>query len=234
MKKKINVLFILTLLIALAPFGIYKYFYPQMPQKIPTHYSMGGVADTFTNKSSYDVLIICGFGLIGMLFMKGTELLIVKCSQLDKKQKTNINVVKHIMGVSTFLVTILFSSITIYFLIIATGVYKFKPTDLFEMMNVILGILFIILGNYMPKLKQNSLSGFRTKHTLSDENVWFKTQRFAGKVWIIGGIIMIIVSAASANASYVFSLSLGIIFPIIVVILPYVYSSKIADNIKNT
>lgn len=50
-----------------------------------------------------------------------------------------------------------------------------------------IGILFIVLGNYYGKIKFNYFVGIRTPWTLANEEVWYKTHRFAGPVWIVGG-----------------------------------------------
>jgi uncharacterized membrane protein len=52
------------------------------------------------------------------------------------------------------------------------------------------------MGNYMGKLKPNWFVGIRTPWTLSSETVWNKTHRFGGKVFMLGGLIMIITSIA--------------------------------------
>lgn len=52
-----------------------------------------------------------------------------------------------------------------------------------------LGLMFAILGNFLPKCKQNSTIGIKVKWTLQDEENWRATHRFAGKVWVIGGIL---------------------------------------------
>jgi uncharacterized membrane protein len=51
------------------------------------------------------------------------------------------------------------------------------------------GLLFIILGNYMPKMRKNWLMGIRTPWTLSDERVWDKTHRFAGPLFMLSGFL---------------------------------------------
>lgn len=224
MKIKNSFLTIILLFISIIPFGLYIYCYPQFPNEIVIHYK-NGIADRFVNKSSYEILIMCGLGLFGLFLMKSLELLAVKTSQFDKKQKDTMNI-------STIVITILFTGISIYFLIISTGVYKLSALDIIEITNVVLGILFIILGNYMPKFKQNKFFGFRTNHTLSDENVWFKTQRFSRKVWVIGGVVMIIVSVILGRKTLGISSSLSLIFLLLMTILPYIYSNRLSHMIK--
>lgn len=52
-----------------------------------------------------------------------------------------------------------------------------------------LGLMFAIMGNFMPKCKQNSTIGIKVKWALQDEENWRATHRFAGRVWVIGGIL---------------------------------------------
>ena len=80
-------------------------------------------------------------------------------------------------------------------------------------------MLFILLGNYMGKIRQNFFVGMRTPWTLSDPEVWNKSQRFAGWMFVIGGLITII-------ESIVWLTSGAIIFAVVflIAIVPMIYS----------
>ena len=52
----------------------------------------------------------------------------------------------------------------------------------------IIGVMFIGLGNYMPKLKQNYTIGIKVPWTLNSEENWNMTHRMAGKVYVVGGV----------------------------------------------
>ena len=51
------------------------------------------------------------------------------------------------------------------------------------------GLLFMIIGNYLPKVKQNNTIGIRVVWTLQDEENWNATHRFSGKLWMASGIL---------------------------------------------
>jgi len=53
-------------------------------------------------------------------------------------------------------------------------------------------VLFIVIGNYMPKCRQNYTMGIKLPWTLNDEENWNKTHRLAGKIWVAGGILIVI------------------------------------------
>ena len=51
------------------------------------------------------------------------------------------------------------------------------------------GLLFMIIGNYLPKVKQNNTIGIRVVWTLQDEENWSATHRFSGKLWVASGVL---------------------------------------------
>lgn len=61
--------------------------------------------------------------------------------------------------------------------------------DVGRMALVFVGLLFTLAGNYMPKLRRNPVIGIRLPTTLADEDNWAKTHRFAGPLWVAGGLL---------------------------------------------
>jgi uncharacterized membrane protein len=91
-----------------------------------------------------------------------------------------------------------------------------------------LGVLFALMGNYMPKIKQNSTLGIKITWTLQNEENWVKTHRFAGKVWFIGGLLMIAATFLPGN----WCLYILPVFFIPMMALPVLYSYKIYKTHK--
>ena len=58
--------------------------------------------------------------------------------------------------------------------------------------GILLGVLFIFAGNYLPKSRQNYTVGIRIPWTLDNEENWNKTHRLAGYLWVAGGIVMLL------------------------------------------
>lgn len=54
------------------------------------------------------------------------------------------------------------------------------------------GLILIILGNYMPKMRQNRFMGVRTPWTLRDERVWDRTHNLSGPLFMLGGAVMMV------------------------------------------
>ena len=57
--------------------------------------------------------------------------------------------------------------------------------------RLFVGVVFIFIGNYMPKVKQNYFLGIKLPWTYASEENWNKTHRMAGKLWVVGGILLL-------------------------------------------
>ena len=64
--------------------------------------------------------------------------------------------------------------------------------DIMKVVTIASGLLFIFVGNYLPKCKQSFTMGIKTMWTLSDERVWNKTHRFGGMLFVISGVVTVI------------------------------------------
>ena len=91
--------------------------------------------------------------------------------------------------------------------------------DLSENMlgNLFLGIIFIVVGNYLPKSRQNYSIGIKIPWTLSDAENWNKTHRIGGIIWLICGIVSVI--NAFMNITWLIPLIL-----FIAIFVPVLYS----------
>ena len=57
---------------------------------------------------------------------------------------------------------------------------------------VFVGLLFLILGNYLPKLRRNRTMGIKLPWTLASEENWTRTHRVAGFTWVAAGLLMLL------------------------------------------
>ncbi len=89
--------------------------------------------------------------------------------------------------------------------------------DMGFLCGLMIGVFYLILGNFIPKVKPNYTIGFRISWALCDPENWYRTHRFGGKCMVIGGIIMI-VTAPFQNMWILIALIL------VPCILPVIYS----------
>lgn len=182
MKTKKTVYFLLMFL----PLIITVTAFPFLPEEIPAHYNFAGEVDRWGSK--YETLIfplcIVGIGLFMLLMAK-------IAGKNEKDGKNNEKIVFYTgMGLSLF-----FTVEHCYFLFMdfkkASNLGDFE-TDINQLLCIMLGISLVVIGNFMPKLRTNSVIGLRTPWSDKNDTVWKKCQIFGGVSLIICGIITVI------------------------------------------
>ena len=149
----------------------------QLPDTMTSHWGADGVADGTAGKA---------FMVFGMpAILAAVNLLCMAATTLDSK---NQNKNKKLLGI-VFWIMPMISLITL------SSVYAIalgKTMNVTLSIPVMMGVLFIVIGNYMPKATQNRTIGIKIYWTLANEENWNKTHRFAGKVWVAGGIVILL------------------------------------------
>jgi uncharacterized membrane protein len=189
------------------------YFYlaaiwKDLPDTVPTHFGLDGTADDWSSKTS--LLFIPG--AIGI----GIYLLMLILPALDPKGKLR-NMGDKYYSIR-FVMTLFMSLISAYTLYLSNEGSLKDPNVLIGL----LGGLFAVLGNYFPAMRPNYFVGIRTPWTLENEEVWKKTHRLAGKLWVAGGIL-IILAAFFIKSNTALEIIFGSVVTVIVLI-PLVYS----------
>jgi uncharacterized membrane protein len=85
-----------------------------------------------------------------------------------------------------------------------------------------LGLLFVLMGNQLGKSRRMFLVGIRTPWTLSSEEVWIATHRLAGKLLVIGGLLLILVAFLPLPAGVAPMLLIGVI--VVALLFPALWS----------
>ena len=86
-----------------------------------------------------------------------------------------------------------------------------------NLLFVLLGGFFAIIGNFLYSIKPNYFVGFRLPWTLENQNNWRKTHQLGGKIWVVGGMLAIILSFIVPEA-YMMKLFIAIV--LLMVIIP--------------
>ncbi|MDD7429408.1 MAG: SdpI family protein [Oscillospiraceae bacterium] len=206
------------IILILLPFAVTATALQILPDDIPAHYGAGGAVDRWGSK--YEMLIMPGANLLMGLFMLGMARLAAKKEQSG----SNNEKVTLIAGVC---VLVLFNAMTYIFLYNA---YKNVNTlsdeaDFYSLEFGIMGLLFIFLGNYMPKLRMNGAIGFRTSWTMKNEEIWKISQRIAGISMMTAGAVIFIL--ALFTKGWVCMVLSGVIF-VAMIIADLIVSYKIS------
>lgn len=202
--KKINKEFLMTALMIALPMVIGVIFWNQLPEKIPTHFGIDGQADGYSSK----LFTLFAFPALFLLFQ-------IICLASFEKESVKVNIPAKMRRFYTWLIPVLSLIIQGSIYANALGFIKSGPT----LVTTFLAIVFIVIGNYLPKIQRNATVGIRIPWTLSDDKNWYKTHRMAGKLWVIGGLIILLESFIQLALPYV----MGVVIAVMIV-GPIVYS----------
>ena len=162
----------LTSLLTLSPIPVGLLLWEKLPEQMTTHWGADGVADGWSSRT---------FAVFGLpLIMLAAEWLCAFFTGLDPKNRgQNKKVTELVLWIIP--IVSLFTCSLVY---ITAFDVDFPP----EMLTfALLGVMFIVIGNYLPKCKQNHTIGIKIKWTLENEENWNATHRMAGKLWVAVG-----------------------------------------------
>ena len=195
-----------NLVIAAVPFLVYTSVYRSLPSKIPVHYSFDGIVDRFASKLSVEALLLCSLGYCGCLL--GVFLRKMVLAMGKTQENRNTQTTAKLMAYNQTFLTIFFSALSLYFISV---MLQNSIPDIFFILRaayLVLSVLLIIIGNYLPKLKINRVSGVKTKYSQSSDDAWMRSQRFGGRLLAIGGsasLIVCLIPGVSAKSAVVLS-----------------------------
>jgi len=210
--KKYFQTFIVILLAVLPLIHLLK-VYPSLPVVIPTHFGFDGKPNGFSRKE--DLIWIV---LILSIISVGTYFLIKHLPQFDPK-KTASQSAGNLQKITVAVVALL-SIINI--LIIYSAIQR--SISFSKMFNPLMGIFFIVVGNLMYNIKPNYFVGIRIPWTLENQDNWRATHHMGGKLWILGGILIILSNPLlSGKTGEYFFVAVTVGLAIIPIIYSFVY-----------
>ncbi len=166
-----------SMVLTLLPMLIGLLLWNQLPDTMTSHWGADGVADGTASKA---------FMVFGMpAILAGLNVVCMVATALDPKQA----------GQNRKAMSLIFWIMPLISVAIMSTVYAVslgRAVDLFVVMPLLLGVMFVAMGNYMPKVKQNARLGVKIYWTLHNEENWNRTHRFTGKIWVIGGIVVML------------------------------------------
>ena len=200
-KKHLKVL-IITSIAILLPMLAGIILWNRLPDQIPSHWNAAGEVDGWSSKP---------FTVFGLpLILLAAQWLCVLGTYADPKKESHTRKILHMVFWIIPVLSLLLHTVTYA---VALG----KDVRMEMVMPVFIGLLFAIIGNYLPKCKQNYTIGIKIPWTLNSEENWNRTHRFAGRIWVICGFTIML--SGFFGAFWIF---LGIV--LIMVFAPFTYS----------
>ena len=150
-------------------------FWNQLPEQMTTHWGLDGTADGWSGR---------GFAVFGLpLILLAGHWLCVFVTAKDPKNREQSG---KVFGLVLWIFPVV--SLLVCGMMYAVSFGKNFPYA--SILMALIGLMFVMIGNYLPKCKQNHTIGIKVKWTLENEENWNATHRIAGKVWVLGGVLM--------------------------------------------
>ncbi len=202
MLKKRLFMLIVTSFVILIPMIVGLFLWNSLPESVAVHWNVQGVADGFAGKG------VAVFALPAFLLAIHWICTAVTCAD-PKMKEGNAKSFGLVLWICP-LISLLMGSVVYS---IALG----YDLSIEIIVPLVLGALFVVIGNYLPKVAQNYTVGIKLPWTLNDRENWNKTHRFAGILWVIGGVGIM-------AGAFLGSLVLFLSVVIVLVLVPAVYS----------
>lgn len=195
---------LLTSAVCLLPLLAGTILYPRLPETMATHWGFDGTANGWSSRAA------TVFGL--PLLILALHLVCSYAESRDTKRKNVNPVLRTVMLWFCPAVSLLGGALTL-----GTGLgYEMHVGTVAP---VFVGLLFLILGNYLPKLRRNRTMGIKLPWTLQSEENWTRTHRLSGFLWVLCGLVMIPLSLLRLWSGWLFGALLAVM-----VLIPAVYS----------
>lgn len=200
---------VITTILCLVPIFFSLAVYDQLPDQVPIHFNAEGQPDDYASKA---------FGAFGMPLLLALLNIVVQLAvKTDPKRDTS----SKLYHISRWTIAILTLFIVPFSLLIALG----QPFRVERIIPLFVSVLLLVVGNYLPKIKQNYTIGIKLPWTLADEENWKKTHRLAGWVWTFFSLLFILVIILDFFVVWIFFLGITVM-----VLSPLVYSFLLAQK----
>lgn len=207
--KEYRKLIIATTLITLLPILLGLILWNRLPDTVAVHWGADGQADSWAGKA---------YAVFGLPCLLAAIHLFAVLFTLNDPRRKNIN--KKPLMLVFWLIPMLSLVTNGIVYLTAMG----ADIDVFVICFVLIGIVFIVFGNYMPKLQQNYTVGIKMPWTLNSTENWNRTHRLGGRLFIVGGILMILGGFSGGVLGEEGSLILVFGIILLCAVIPCIYS----------
>lgn len=195
---------IIASVITILPIIIGIFLWNSLPDVMATHFGADNEGNGFSSKA---------FAVIGIpMLLLAVEWIGALVTAHDPRKQ---NISPKMFSIMLWIVPVISIVATATMYSYNLG-YKMNITFFAEL---VMGLAFVVLGNYLPKARQNYTIGIKTPWTLSNEDIWNRTHRLAGYLWVVGGITIVVFSLIGFTKVY---LMIAIIA--VMAVIPYIYS----------
>ncbi len=195
---------IITSIITVLPILVGVLLWNRLPDVMATHFDSSNKANGFESKF---------FAVFGLPLILLAVQWVAAFVTANDPRKQNI---------SPKMFSLILWIVPLTSLICGAAIYTFNlglTLNFYLVVQLFLGVLFIVIGNFLPKARQNYTIGIKLPWTLANEENWNRTHRLAGFVWVIGGILMVVLTLTGLAKAPVY---IGAFMAM--ALIPWVYS----------
>lgn len=199
-------------LVLLLPILLALFLWQSIPEQIATRFDLSGQVVHRSSK------IFAIFGVPAILLL--THLLVILGISRDSNtQKAG----QKMQLVLYWLVPLISLVMQTSLILSAAGIIELSFIAM--LVYLVLGLAFIFLGNYLPKVRYNQTVGIKLPWTLASEENWDKAHRLTGKLWVFGGVLTLFLSLFGQTGIWLLMVVLALIL-----LIPIVYSYRLSNN----
>ncbi len=181
--------------------------YAKLPDQVPSHWNIRGEIDNYSSKE------FIYFTAVLPVILYGAMKFIPKVDPKKESYK------KHQKAYDITIFTIILFLIGMHWITMSYSLGY--PLDMMKYIKISLGILFIVMGNYMPQIRFNYFFGIRTPWTLSSENVCRKTHIVGGYLYFLIGVIFILSSIFDNSMTFYIAIASIILISLAIILYSY-------------
>ncbi len=156
--------------------------YGRLPEPMPIHWNAAGAPDNFGSR-------LTGAFLLPATSL-GVYLLVFVLPQIDPRRAN----IERFIETYRFIRTVIVLFLTYFHGVVLYAVVRGDQRLSSSVITAGVGIFFVVLGNYLPRVRSNWFMGIRTPWTLSSEQVWRATHRLAGRLFVVAGLATLFLS----------------------------------------
>lgn len=176
--------------LCLANLAVHLAFYAQMPDVVPTHWGASGAPDAWGSKAQTLLLDALPLLLLPLFWLT---------PRIDPKGRAYERSGRVYQGFVA-LFTVVMAAMT---WVTEATVFGWLPSERAAglVVPVLIGAMFVVMGNYLPRVRQNYTFGIKTPWTLDDPENWRRTQRFGGVCFVVVGLALMAVGLLGGGAA---------------------------------
>jgi uncharacterized membrane protein len=199
----------IPLLIVVAAFIASAVVYPRLPESMATHFDMSGQPNGWSGRL-FGAWVVPLF----LVFMLG---LVRVLPAIDPRGS---NYAKFGGAFEGIIVSIMLFMLVIHIVMLRAALGY--PVAMQRVVPLGIGVLFVVMGNLLPRARPNWFVGIRTPWTLSSDRVWEKTHRLGGLLFVAGGILIVLAALVMEQWAHIVLITVVLLCTATVFIYSYV------------